>query len=32
VEIVITDESDRRTCTARLTCVVLNSVPGSSGP
>jgi 1,4-dihydroxy-2-naphthoyl-CoA hydrolase len=31
VEIVITDESDRRTCTARLTCVVLDAVPGSSG-
>jgi uncharacterized protein (TIGR00369 family) len=31
VEIVISDESDRRTCTARLTCVVLDSVPGASG-
>ncbi|MCE7001680.1 hotdog fold thioesterase [Kibdelosporangium philippinense] len=29
VEIVITDESDRRTCTARLTCMVLQNVPGS---
>nr|WP_042186924.1 hotdog fold thioesterase [Kibdelosporangium sp. MJ126-NF4]CEL17677.1 ComA operon protein 2 [Kibdelosporangium sp. MJ126-NF4]CTQ91096.1 ComA operon protein 2 [Kibdelosporangium sp. MJ126-NF4] len=28
VEIVITDESDRRTCTARLTCMVLQTVPG----
>ncbi|MEV4315283.1 PaaI family thioesterase [Actinocrispum sp. NPDC049592] len=30
VEIVITDESGKRTCTARLTCVVLDSVPGGS--
>jgi uncharacterized protein (TIGR00369 family) len=29
IEIVITDESGRRTCTARLTCMVLASVPGS---
>ncbi|CAM3387045.1 PaaI family thioesterase [Kibdelosporangium persicum] len=29
VDIVITDESDRRTCTARLTCMVLQSAPGS---
>jgi uncharacterized protein (TIGR00369 family) len=28
VEIVITDEQGRRTCTARLTCMVLNSLPG----
>lgn len=29
VEIVITDESDRRTCTARLTCMVLQNAPGA---
>ncbi|ALG12464.1 PaaI family thioesterase [Kibdelosporangium phytohabitans] len=29
VEIVLTDEQDRRTCTARLTCMVLQTVPGS---
>jgi uncharacterized protein (TIGR00369 family) len=29
IEIVISDESGRRTCTARLTCMVLASVPGS---
>ncbi|PPK65529.1 hotdog fold thioesterase [Actinokineospora auranticolor] len=27
-EIVITDEDDRRTCTARLTCVAVNRPPG----
>jgi 1,4-dihydroxy-2-naphthoyl-CoA hydrolase len=29
IEIVITDEAGHRTCTARLTCMVLASVPGS---
>jgi uncharacterized protein (TIGR00369 family) len=28
IEIVISDESGRRTCTARLTCVILDKVPG----
>jgi 1,4-dihydroxy-2-naphthoyl-CoA hydrolase len=28
VEIVISDEEGRRTCTARLTCMVLNTLPG----
>jgi uncharacterized protein (TIGR00369 family) len=28
VEIVITDDEDRRTCTARLTCVVRDRPPG----
>lgn len=28
-EIVITDESGRRTCTARLTCIVRDKPPGS---
>ena len=28
VEIVITDEHDRRTCTARLTCLVRDRAPG----
>ncbi|GLZ36734.1 hotdog fold thioesterase [Actinokineospora sp. NBRC 105648] len=27
-EIVITDENDKRTCTARLTCVALDRAPG----
>ncbi|MET0233167.1 MAG: hotdog fold thioesterase [Kibdelosporangium sp.] len=30
VEIVISDEEGRRTCTARLTCMILSSVPGGS--
>ncbi|MGH3948227.1 MAG: hotdog fold thioesterase, partial [Pseudonocardiaceae bacterium] len=29
VEIVITDESGRRSCTARLTCVVRDKPPGA---
>jgi 1,4-dihydroxy-2-naphthoyl-CoA hydrolase len=29
VEIVISDEEGRRTCTARLTCMVLNTLPGT---
>jgi 1,4-dihydroxy-2-naphthoyl-CoA hydrolase len=29
IEIVISDESGRRTCTARLTCMVLNALPES---
>jgi 1,4-dihydroxy-2-naphthoyl-CoA hydrolase len=28
VEIVISDEQGRRTCTARLTCMVLDKLPG----
>jgi uncharacterized protein (TIGR00369 family) len=28
IEVVITDESGRRTCTARLTCINLEKVPG----
>lgn len=28
-EIVITDDSDRRTCTARLTCIVRDTPPGA---
>jgi 1,4-dihydroxy-2-naphthoyl-CoA hydrolase len=28
VEIVISDEEGRRTCTARLTCMVLDKLPG----
>jgi 1,4-dihydroxy-2-naphthoyl-CoA hydrolase len=30
VEIVITDEQGRRTCTARLTCIVRDRAPGAS--
>lgn len=30
-EIVVTDEGQRRVCTARLTCVLLESVPTPSG-
>lgn len=29
VEIVITDEQDRRTCTSRLTCLVRDRAPGA---
>lgn len=31
-EIVITDEQDRRTCTARLTCLYRDVVPGDGKP
>ncbi|MBM7775475.1 uncharacterized protein (TIGR00369 family) [Actinokineospora baliensis] len=31
-EIVITDDEDRRTCTARLTCVSIAKAPGDPGP
>ncbi|SDM78757.1 hotdog fold thioesterase [Allokutzneria albata] len=30
-EIVITDESDKRVCTARLTCVIRDAPPGAKG-
>jgi 1,4-dihydroxy-2-naphthoyl-CoA hydrolase len=29
VEVVITDEEGRRTCTARLTCMILKQLPGT---
>ena len=31
-EIVLTDESGRRVCTARLTCLLRDAVPGSTVP
>ncbi|GAA3048484.1 hotdog fold thioesterase [Actinokineospora globicatena] len=31
-EIVITDDHDRRTCTARLTCVTISKPPGDTPP
>jgi 1,4-dihydroxy-2-naphthoyl-CoA hydrolase len=31
-EIVITDEQERRVCTARLTCMLMDRVPGKGGP
>jgi uncharacterized protein (TIGR00369 family) len=29
IEIVITDEEDKRTCTARLTCILRDTAPGA---
>ena len=31
-EIVITDERGRRVCTSRLSCLLLDAVPGTPGP
>jgi 1,4-dihydroxy-2-naphthoyl-CoA hydrolase len=31
-EIVISDERGRRVCTAKLTCLIMDRVPGSGGP
>ena len=31
-EIVISDEQDRRVCTSRLTCMLMDRVPGKGGP
>ncbi len=31
-EIVISDEQERRVCTSRLTCMLMDRVPGRSGP
>ena len=31
-EIVITDEQGRRVCTARLSCLIRDAVPGEAGP
>lgn len=31
-EIVISDERGRRVCTAKLTCLLMDRVPGSGGP
>jgi len=31
-EIVISDEQERRVCTSRLTCMLIDRVPGRSGP
>jgi uncharacterized protein (TIGR00369 family) len=31
-EIVISDEQERRVCTSRLTCMLVDRVPGRSGP
>jgi len=31
-EIVISDEQQRRVCTSRLTCMLIDRVPGGSGP
>jgi acyl-coenzyme A thioesterase PaaI-like protein len=30
-QIVISDESGRRACTAQLTCILLDSIPGPLG-
>ena len=31
-EIVISDEQERRVCTSRLTCMLMDRVPGKGGP
>jgi uncharacterized protein (TIGR00369 family) len=31
-EVVISDEAGRRVCTSRLTCLLIDRVPGTSGP
>ena len=31
-EIVISDEQERRVCTSRLTCLLMDRVPGQGGP